>query len=164
MHELKIESKVSLNDYIRFLYLLTYRKPGVIIISFTGLILIILPVLYFFDLYTVIDKPPYLPFLSGFLITILFPLYIYLAGRRNFRSNILLQEKIEFTFTMEKVYLKGGSFESSITWDKIYKIRSLRNWLLFYQDKTRLNFMIKNSFSGDQQKEFDRLINLNRLA
>ena len=163
MNDLHLDSSISGNDYTRLLFMLTYRKPMIIIISFFGLLMFVLSVLYFFDLYTLTNRPPYLPFLTGIFIIIIFPTSIVLISKRNYKSEVFLHENVLYTFTNDKVFAKGDSFAISFGWDKIYKIRYLQNWILFYQDKTRLSFMIKNSFTPELDKEFKQLVNLNKI-
>ena len=136
-------------------------KPAVIVISLTGLTMTLLSVLFFLKIYTVIDKPPYIPFITGLLIIAIFPASIFIMAKRNFRSDELLRERIRYTFTAHRIFLKGSSFDVNIGWDKIHKVRRLNNWLLFYHDRARVEFMIKNSLNIDEQKEFDRMVKLN---
>lgn len=164
MNEVKLESEITREEYIRLLFLITYRKPPVIIISILGLIMTLVPVLYFLNIYTAIDSPPYIPLISGVLITIVFPLSIYFMARRNFRIDELLQQRIHYTFAPDKIFLKGSTFEVNIGWDKIYKVRKLKDWLLLYRNKARVALIIKNSLSKDEQMEFDRIVNLNAKA
>lgn len=164
MNEVKIESEITRDEYIRLLFLITYRKLPVIIISLLGLVMTLVPILYFLNIYTAIDAPPYIPLVSGVLITVVFPLSIYLIARRNFRIDELLRQRIRYTFTPDKIFLKGTTFDVNIGWDKIHKVRKLNEWLLLYRDKARVEFMIRNTFSKDDQKEFDRIINLNTKA
>lgn len=161
MNEVKIESVITRKEYIRLLFLITYRKPPVIIISMLGLMMVLLPVLYFLNLYTAIDSPPYMPLISGLLITAVFPLSIYWMARRNFRTDELLGQRIRYTFMADKIILKGSTFEANIGWDKIHKVKKLKEWILLYRDKARVEFMIRNSFNAEEQKQFDRIIKLN---
>ena len=160
MNEINIESKISSGDYICLLYRITYRKPGIIIISLAGLAMIVLSMLYFLNLYALADQPPYLPLLTGILIVVIFPLFIYWMARRNFRADTMLWEKILFTFSGEKILLRGETFLHSLPWDKIHKVSFLRDWLLFYGEKSRLDFMVRHSLSGAQQKELEKLVKL----
>ena len=164
MNEVKIESEITRDEYIRLLFLITYRKPAVIIISILGLIMTLVPILYFLNIYTAIDAPPYIPLISGVLITVIFPLSIYFMAKRNFRIDELLRQRIRYTFTPDKIFLKSSTFDVNVGWDKIHKVKRLKEWLLLYRDKARVEFMIRNTFSGEEQKEFDRIINLNAKA
>ena len=160
MQEIKIESKISSSDYIRLLFRMIYRKPGMIILSFTGLIMVIFSTLYFLNLYTLAGHPPYLPLVTGILIIVVFPLFVYGMARHNFRTDSLLREKIQFSFSGEKILLRGETFLYSLTWDKIHKVRIRRDWLLFYGERSRLNFMVRHSLTRAQQKEFEKLVKL----
>ncbi len=163
MNDLRIQSRITLNDYTKVVYLLIYRKPLVLLISLFGLVLIILSLLYFLKIYTPTGNPPYFPLLAGMLITVVFPVAIYRLARRNFNSGDLLHENILYTFTNENVFLQGDSFAMTLSWNKIYKVRNLNKWILFYQDRDHLNFLVRNSFSPAQQKEFNRIIKLNKI-
>ncbi len=163
MNELKIESRITQSDYTQVVYLLIYRKPLVLLISLMGLALIVLSLLYFLNIYTPTEKPPYISLLAGMLIMIVFPVSIYRIAKRNFNSGNLLHENIIYTFTNDTVFLQGDSFAMTMSWKKIYKVKNLNKWILFYRDKDHMNFMIKNTFNNTQQKEFNRIIKLNKI-
>lgn len=163
MEDIKIESKISLKDYTRLLYLLTYRKPVIIMISLLGLLLVVFSVLYFLGEFSAFDKPPYLALLTGLFVLIIFPLSISLSAKRNFRSEPFLREKILYTFCPDQITIRGDTFSQIIAWDRIYRFRRLGKWFLFYRDKYRLNFMFRNSLSQEQRDRFVKLIKQKRI-
>ena len=164
MNEIKIESRISLDEYTRLLFMVTYRKPVVLLISLAGLVLVLLSLLFFLDLYHGAERPPFLPMFTGLLILIIFPVSIYLSARRNFRKEALLKENVHYTLTSDNILLKSDSLSLSVGWDKVHRIRRLGKWILFYRDKVRLNFMIRNCLSDDQENILNRIIKINRLS
>ncbi len=163
MNILKIESKLSPDNYVGILYRIIYRKPGVILISLLGLVLIILPALYFCDLISEAGKSPAISLVTGIVSLGFFPFAIYFQGKRDFYSDPVFNETVIYTFTDDRINLKGISFETSLDWKKIFRIGKLHSWFIFYSGKNQINFIVRNTFSEEQQLLFEKIVKLNNI-
>jgi hypothetical protein len=155
---MKLETKITFNQYLKLMYALTYRKPMTIFLSIIGLIMFIGSVLYFFGFNVPVDKPPYIQLILGFSFSAFLPFSVYKSARKNYSTNKRLQENITYDFTEEKVTIKGETFNSEWTWEKTYKIEELRNWILIYQNNIVANIIPKANFENNLD-EFKRWIN-----
>jgi len=156
MHIL-IESKLIFKDYLKLMYVLTYRKPVIIIITIIGILSLIMSLLYFGGIKMPYKSPPYSQLFFGIVIVFLFPVLIYISAKRMFASSARLQERITYEFTDEIIRVTGESFKSEMDWMKIYKIVELKSWFLIYQNKRAANLIAKETLR-DQQGAFKKLI------
>lgn len=82
----------------------------------------------------------------------------YLSLKNAFYSNLKIQEEIIYTFTDEKVYTKGETFESDFAWNTVYKVKENSNWFLIYQSKTTMNMIPKKYFAGNEILDLRKMI------
>ena len=107
-----IKTKLELKEYIKLMYVLTYRKPMVIIISIIGLVMIIGTLGYFLGFKDMYESAPIVPGALGFAFVILVPFSIYRGAKRNFSSSGRLNETINYEFTEDRIIITGESFTS----------------------------------------------------
>ena len=140
------------------MFLLTYRKPVVIFCTIAGAGMLTLSLLHFAGLYMVDNQPPYIPLVAGFFMAVFLPFAVYKNAIKTYRTNNLLQERINYLFDLEKVSVQGESFKSEIAWKNIHKILKLKNWVLIYQNSAAASLIPKNSMSVEQLSGFNKLI------
>jgi hypothetical protein len=76
--------------------------------------------------------PPILIFGALFFV---FRYSIKKSYQKNFRSS----ESIEYNFTDSHLIITGESFNSEMTWNKIYKVTKTKNWLLIWHSSQIAN-------------------------
>ncbi len=152
-----IETKLQFKDYLKLMYILTYRKPVMILLTILGSLMFVGAIFYFLGFQVPVDEPPYFQIVFGFFIIAVLPFSVYRSSKKNFISHGRLQEKITYEFTEEKMKQTGESFNSEMDWSKIFKVQELRNWILIYQSKQLANILPKSSF-GDNLNEFKNLV------
>lgn len=159
---MRIESRLTINDYQRIMFNLNGRKPMVIILFLLGFGLIVSSVLFFLGFNIPFDEPPYFQLFLGLFIIILYPLFFILSIRKTFKSHLRLHEKIIYEFDPEKISITGETFKSEMNWSKIYRIQELRNWILIYQNRLIAN-IIKKDASGIDIRYFRELVRMNHV-
>lgn len=152
-----IYTKIVFKDYIKLMFLLTYRKPAMVLFTIIGLVMIVFSLGYFLDLNNMYESAPYVPGFLGFVFVFFLPLSIYLGAKRNFSSNGRLNERIKYEFNEDRILITGESFTSQLNWEKTYKVAELNHWILIYQNRQVANVIPKESFK-DQLTEFRALI------
>ncbi|ROI06464.1 MULTISPECIES: YcxB family protein [unclassified Chryseobacterium] len=102
------------------------------------------------------------------LIPLIFPLFVvffifkaYSTSKKAFLSNKKIQEENTYTFTPEKIVIKGETFESEYSWNSIYQIRELKDWFLIYQSLQVMNMVPKKDFTREQVSELRSIITNN---
>ena len=154
---MKIKTKILFEDYLRLSYQMTYRNPWVIFLSCIGLIMFIGSIMYFVGFKTFSDEAPYFHFIFGIFIVIVLPISIYYGTRKNFRSNKCLHENITYEITDDKLKVVGESFNSELSWDKMYKITEYWKWILIFQNRNAAFLIPKRGF-GKELLVFKELI------
>ena len=80
------------------------------------------------------------------------PLMTYLAAKRNFKANRRISEIVQYTFDEQNLTIKGESFNSQYSWDKIHKVSQTKNWLLIWQNRQVANPIPKRDvWDGEMQ-------------
>ncbi len=152
-------------DYKRYSKLMTrqfYKKFLVICTMLFGILCLTITVLgialWEFELSHILNYG-----ISGLLVLVMPYLAVKLKAKRGFDSNKLMQEKIVYEFTEDKIFITGTSFKSEMEWSKIYQVKEVKDWFLLYQSKHLMNLIPKNAMEG-KVAEFRTLIkSQNRL-
>ena len=147
------------------MYIQAYRRPMNISLTFLGMIMFIGAILYFLGFNIPVSEPPYLPLVLGSFLFLGYPVLIYFNVKKDFFSNRSLQEEIGYEFGEEGFRQTGETFNAEVSWDSVFKIVELKDWVLIYQSKMLMCPVQKRSFSTGQLKEFKALIakkNINR--
>jgi len=153
---MKIDTNIKLKDYIKLMYILTYRRIGMKFASILGIFLFAFCIMYFIGIIES-SEFPWLPIAYSAIIIIVMPLSIYYSAKNNYKTNARLQEKITYEISDELIRITGESFNSEMTWEKTYKVLELKNWFLFYQNKLVANIIPKESV-GNQTQELRAII------
>jgi hypothetical protein len=120
-----------------------------------GVLIVFFPVI-------LLIKNDYFPWFLIFpgLFLLLGPLAeIYFKSKRNYKSDLLIGETIEYQFDNEEIIVTGQSFSSRFSWNKIYKVTETKDWLLIWQNRQMANVIPKRSFEGDDLKSFKEIVN-----
>jgi len=153
-----VKTKLQFKDYIRLIFLMTYRRPLIVLLSCVGFTFLIPSVQYFAGLEKLFEKPPFLQLIIGLSLVILLPVTIYWIARKSyFLSKSLQEDDITYEITDDKLKIIGESFNSELSWDKIYKVTEFRNWILIFQYEYKTIMMPKSCF-GDDLLVFKKLI------
>lgn len=158
MEAINVEATLHTNDYIRLLFLLSYRKWTMKLVTFMGILQLTFVLLHSLDIYKSGDTFPYSNIAFGTLLTVVMPVVIYVQARRNFATNARLHETIRYEFTREHITVRGESFSSVLTWEKTYKVEELREWMLIHQNKYVANILPKTAFTAGQLESFKELL------
>lgn len=154
---MRIETTLTFKEYLKLMYILTYRKGWMIFILIIGIVMFVGSTLYFLGFEIPADSPPYFQIVFGFFIIFLMPISVYFSAKRNYTSQQRLKEKIIYEFTNEKIIINGESFHSELDWDKTFRVQELNGWILIYQSRLTANILTKESF-GEHLAEFKSLV------
>lgn len=151
-----IETKMVFAQYLKLMFLLSYRKPMVIYITIIGTLLLIGSLLYAVG-FKIYESPPYFQFIFGLFTVVVIPFSIYRNAKNTFASHGRLHENITYEFTDNLIKITGESFTVEESWEKTYRILELNSWMLIYQNKHVANVIPKEAF-GDQLTMFRKLV------
>jgi hypothetical protein len=159
---MKISTKIEFKEYRQLMFILTYRRPGMIIVTVAGLIILISALISYVIIHLPLQSVSLIPLFLGLYI-ILLPIFVFYNSKKVFKSNSRLHELITYEFTPDKILMTGESFKSEMDWMKIYKIQELSRWILIYQSRATANLILKESFNNEQLIDFRKLVINNNI-
>ena len=150
---MKFITTVSLKEYIKLMYILTYKRGWMIFITIIGLLMLCVTIIYLSGTLPILFQKDYSPWTNiifGFLFLVAIPFSVYFSSKRNYFATKRLHEQIEYEFSNETMKLTGESFNTEMKWDQTYKIEELNNWFLIYQSKKTANLIPKTNLTAEQ--------------
>jgi len=97
-------------------------------------------------------------FFYGLALVLYVPVKVYFSSKNIFKSNQRIQEEMTYEFSEKDIKTTGTSFNSGFDWNKLYKIRRVKNILLLYQGKQVANFINLDSVSEVDYNRLKELI------
>ena len=143
-----IKSQLTEQDYINANFVLLFSRP------IFKIVLVIIGLFSLSNMITVILSPngSISSIIPPLIIILMLPLMTYLAAKRNFKANQRISEIVQYTFDEQTLTIKGESFNSQYSWDKIYKVSQTKNWLLIWQNRQVANPIPKRDvWDGEMQ-------------
>lgn len=158
MSKIEINTQIEMEDYIKLMFQTSYKRPIMLYLTIFGFIMLVFGILNVTGLLVLSESSPLFALVFGFFTVVYLPISIYIRSKKNYKSNGRLQENIKYSFGKEEMNISGSSFNSTLTWDKTYMVKELKNWILLYQTKQVMNIIPKESFSDNQLSEFRELV------
>jgi hypothetical protein len=113
-----IKTKLSERDFINVNFILMYSRFYVKFFTcITLLILLIFPLRW-----SVQSNVSFSELVGPLAMLAFIPLITFFGAKRNYKANKRIQEPIEYQIDSEFLKIKGESFNSQQTWDKISKV------------------------------------------
>ena len=153
-----IKSRLTEKDFINVNFTMWLRRPLIkILIGIYGLI-------FLSGLISLIFSKAHLSqVLATFLFITLLPILIYFAAKRNYASNKRISETIEYKFEKDVLIVTGESFNSQLTWDKVYKVTKTKNWLVIWQNRQVANVIPNRDLQQSSISELKKILSVHRV-
>jgi hypothetical protein len=159
MDEIKVKTQLSLSDFIKLQYYLLYSTGWTIYITLLGLVVLLGSLFAFSGASDIENKDkPYIALIFGVFVVVLIPLGLFFSAKRIYASHKMLQEPMYYTFSPSGIHVEGSSFSSTVSWEKMYKIKRMSKWLLIYHGKNIANCVKLPDFEGDSYSRFVSLV------
>jgi len=156
MEKIVLTTKLSIDDYIKVNYHLLYRKLVIKFMTGIGLFMLLIITFSFNDF----TSFPWFQLIFGLFLTVGLPVQVYFAAKRNYKSTGRISETIAYEFDKEHIQLTGESFNSKLTWDKIYSVTENKDWVLIWQNRQIANVVPKRDFKDGQLQAFKDIVKL----
>ena len=141
-----IRARMELPEYRRLLFRNTYRSPAVIFLHVIGISMIIF--------YLMNRKSPvWFPSFFGLFLLYL-PISVHRTAANNYKSSKSLHEDLTFEFRPETIVVSGETYNTTMSWKTLYKIKDAGDWFMLYTNKTSAIIIPKKAF--DTQRELNR--------
>lgn len=158
METIRIVSKMELQDFVKVNLKLIYRRPISYIFPIVGLILLLSTIPQFLKFDSNLVDTPIPNLIMGISFTILYPLFLYFQIKKNYNTNLRIQERIQYTFTPESMKVKGESFESNLEWAQVHKIVEKADCILIYENRQVAMFLLHRFFNEEEMMRFKILL------
>ena len=154
---MNIQIKLTFKDYLRLMLALTYKKIFIWFMTIIGSIVLLVGLLSLIGAIVGNETSSFIDSLVSILIGLVFtafiPFLVYLNAKRSYSSNAMIKENIIYEFNQDSMKLKGESFSSEVSWDSIFKVEEIKEWILIYQSKVLVTIIPKNAMNPDQIAE-----------
>lgn len=145
-----IKTKLSEKDFVRINFILLYRKIFILIITIAAVLSILLSVTVAF---TDPSRFSLSQVLGPVIIILIMPVMVYFIAKKNYKGSKRIGETIEYEFTNNDFLIRGESFSSQLSWDKVYKVTKLKHWVLIWQNNRAANIISRRDiWEGDITK------------
>lgn len=156
---MEIVSKISEKDYVNVFFTILWTKRS---IRFCTIIFILIFVFGSFNVFVLKTADP-VTLLFPLLFLTVFSISIYFGAKRTFKTDARISETIRYVFDEVKLMIQGESFESILSWDKVYKVTKSKHWLLIWQNNALANAI---SMANMEEQKLDYLrgvLNANKV-
>jgi YcxB-like protein len=151
MDNFTITTRLTKNDYAKFMYSELYKKPQFILTTLVGLYLIVTVVLNYLNIIDYYSGIPVYEIIFGVFI-LLGPTMIVLIAAKGYTSNPSLQHDINYTFGDNGITVQGLTFKSELSWAHIIKQKETGKYLILYSSKKLGNFIDKSKLTLEQMQ------------
>lgn len=155
-----IKTKLTEKDFIRAYFTLIYGRVAMKI--FIGFALVYLAVSILSLIGDFNDKAS-TGFFTPVFILIVPPVLFYISAKKNYSSNKRISELTEYRFERDFLVVKGESFASEVSWDKIYKVSQTKNLILIWQTRQIANVIPKRDIWEGQVLELKEILERHRV-
>jgi hypothetical protein len=138
---IRMSVKVELPEYRKLVFRQTYANSAFILIH-----IIAIALLFF---YSMGGDPDYFTLFLILFILVL-PVIVYLTASRNYKATKTLHEPLLYEFAPEAVSVSGESFNTTIKWAALHKMKELNDWFLLYTNKQVAMLVPKNKFASSE--------------
>lgn len=158
MQNLEFTSKLDFKEYLRANYSINYSRPFMIILTVFGVILILIGLFNLAYSGNMMDRHLWFQLVFGIYFVFFIPIIIYFKSKKNFTSPGRLAERMFWTIDPEWITVKGESFETKMTWDKMVKVIENKNVFLIYQSKLMAHIVSKKEMTVAQRVGFRNIV------
>lgn len=156
--ELKVHTILTWEEFRNFNFYSLYRTPVGIFLFIVGLGMWCVVISYLLGAFPTASDFPWLQLLFAVWMTLLVPIFAYTSAKKGYASNSRIKESITYEFDGKWIAIKGESFETKLTWDKIYKVVEAKQFFLIYPQKKIANILPKKDMTGKDQLSFREIV------
>lgn len=149
MNEFSITTQLTKEEYSEFFINTLYKKPVTIIFGLIGVFLIVTSIA---DLTVYHEEEFYMncfTLILGIFVNLM-PVMSWQLAIKNFSSNKVISQLLTYTFTNEKILVKGDTLDMAFAYLYIVKFKQTSKYLLLYQTNKAAIFIKKECLTDEQ--------------
>ena len=159
--DINLKGKIKYEDYRNLLLELTFKRIKYFVFIFICIfILLVLSLMNANDIIkNDIIKNSHLHFILfiflGFFIS---PILVVWQSKKNYRTNRIFQEQLNYKLTNDSIHMKGEIVDSVQKWTGFYKKKETKSFFMFYQQEGIATLLDKKMFSDKELTDFRQFI------
>ncbi|MBI1228408.1 MAG: hypothetical protein GC192_24450 [Bacteroidetes bacterium] len=158
MNQINFRSQLTFREFLKASFYISYRQPAMLFIAIFGLFILVSPLIYHLAGVEPNGKMTLLKLALGLYLLAFVPLIIYFKCRRAFNSKSRVVEPMDWMVDYEWINVKGTSFETKMTWEKVLKVLETKEFFFVYQSKIQANIISKREMSPAQIQGFRSIV------
>src|SRR5215210_7787547 len=138
-----VTSRISEKDFVNLTFYLLYRRFFIKFITVVGILMVLVGIM------TMVVSPGLSvasQLIFAFVILIIVPFFTFYSAKRNYRFNKRISEAVEYHFNNHNLEINGESFQSHLTYEKLYKASKTKEWILLWQTPQIANAIPRRNF------------------
>ncbi|HLK29887.1 MAG TPA: YcxB family protein [Puia sp.] len=155
-----IHSQMNLADYVNANLAFRYSRIGTKIVTAIGILFAVV-VVYFTIVYP--EGVDFTMYIAPAILIFLPLVSNYFMVRLNYKSNTRMGELMEYIFSDDYLSIKGESFSTQFTWEKIYKVTQTSNWIFIWQNRQNANPIAKKNFTESEITELKTILDFHQV-
>lgn len=151
MDNISFSQNLDFQQYFWFTIRYTYLRPLMWVVHAICIIGVLLGILSFLFLDDGSSSSRPWPFFQPLFILIgvyyiFLPLWLYVRLKNSFKSSQILSNTIQYEISSEGIVVSGESYQSTMAWDVIYKVKEFGDRFLVYLNRGQAIHFEKASF------------------
>jgi hypothetical protein len=160
MNKVTIETKLTLDDFVKANYILLFQKPTTKLLLLVAFLMIVLPVAL-----AISGTAPYslVQSLIGIGLIAFYLFSTYLTARKNYNAIPGLKDALTYEFSNEQLVCFAGASSSQSTWDKVYKVTEMKHFILLWRSRQIVNVLPKRDITREQLAAIKEMLTNNKV-
>lgn len=159
MEQVQFNSQLTFPEYLKASFYMTYRRPIMMVLTMAGVFSLVLFIMDVGHADWHHNRYPFVYLLAAVYLLGFIPALIYFKCRKNFKAKNRLTEDMEWRIDKEWIAVTGESFETKMTWDKIYRVVETKAVFLIYHSKFMAHVVSKGNMDSGTVRAFRDLLN-----
>lgn len=158
---ISFQTKITLEDYLNFnLHIFKQRSSFKFlrVLSYFFIFMSLFSVFYSWYTGEDMDWSSFGMIAFAFFYLFGLPFLLKLNAKKAYNSNKMMQEPIHFEINDEAVLMNAESYQTNMTWDKVFKVVEDNHGLYIFQSKQAANLIPKRDLSEQQLNDVRTII------
>jgi len=152
--DINLTGRIAYKDYRNLCLELSFRKPVYIVF----VCLLILFSLSYVNTGSEFGKTYLNIIMFLFLGVLVSPILILLQVKKNYRTNRIFQEQLNYELTTDSIRMKGETVDSIQKWTGFYKVKETKSFFMLYQGEGVATLLDKKMFTDNELANFKQFI------
>ncbi len=153
MLEISFSSKIEYQDYKQLN--LQVSQKILFIFKIIGFIIIAISVLLFVQTESIYSIPL---MILGLLFIFGFSFLMSFSIKKNYKSQQRIHERLEYTINEKDIHIQGESFNSTVSWNKIYKVTETNDLIFIFENRLSAYIIPIKNLSNKEYADLKSII------